>query len=459
MWDRVKHIKFSQKTIFILIFLLFAAVHFINLDKRIVFGWDQEQFSFQIKNIITKGDYTLLGPRVNNDRGFFLAPYFTYLLVPFYFLSNLHPSVLIFFVILVNLAFFFLSLSVIKRFFNEKIAFLFLILWSLNSLLQAYDSNAWWPLLVPLGVMVTWHLLWEIYHSPRSLVNWILLGAEAGFFMNMHFQFIFIVIFIAIFLFLGIRAGKIPALYTIIPLVVFLFSFAPLVLFDLRHEFLNTKLFLNFFFSSDVAQKKDLTVWLDVFGNFLRPYIFIRSYYLAAPILAFLIFIILRLRQKSKDFLLHFYTAYVFILVVTAIFFTVYGQRPSEYYFLYLAPFIILTIAQLVNTYQNNKYLRLYLVFIFLFNGFYIVQNLSGYQDGLYYKNQVAAEVKRNFDGKRFNIAYDGPPGSDNGFRYLLEWHGVTQTGDTTDPLIQICRPPKKNDIKVGDFGIRPHLK
>ena len=87
----------NKKTVFILIslFFVFMFLRFYNIEERIIFDWDQEQFSYQIKNIVENKDFTLLGPRANNDRGFFLGPYFTYLLVPFYMFRNLHPIALI----------------------------------------------------------------------------------------------------------------------------------------------------------------------------------------------------------------------------------------------------------------------------------------------------------------------------------------------------------------------------
>ena len=91
---------------FCIVFLLFAFLRFYNLERRIEFSWDQEQFSTQIREIVRDNKFTLLGPRVTDDKGFFLAPYFTYLLLPFYLTTNLHPSALVPFLYVVNTIFF-----------------------------------------------------------------------------------------------------------------------------------------------------------------------------------------------------------------------------------------------------------------------------------------------------------------------------------------------------------------
>ena len=143
-------INFLKKYwLLIAVFIIFAFLRFYNLDQRINFDWDQEQYSYQVEKII-KGDITLIGPRINNDTGFFLGPYFTYILVPFYLLRNLHPTALIDFVETYNIIFFIASYLVISKLFSKKHALMFLLLWSVNSLLVVYDTLPLNPLLIPL---------------------------------------------------------------------------------------------------------------------------------------------------------------------------------------------------------------------------------------------------------------------------------------------------------------------
>ena len=44
-----------------IIFLIFCFFRFYNLDKRLSFGWDQEQFSYQIKQIVQDHQPVLIG--------------------------------------------------------------------------------------------------------------------------------------------------------------------------------------------------------------------------------------------------------------------------------------------------------------------------------------------------------------------------------------------------------------
>ncbi len=118
--------------VFFLIFIVFAYLRFYNLQNRIIFDWDQEHYAYEIKNIVQNHKLTLIGPRANNDKGFFLAPYFTYLMVPFYLITNLHPNGSIYFLIAYNLLFYGLSFFVVKKIFNLPSAILFLFFWTIN---------------------------------------------------------------------------------------------------------------------------------------------------------------------------------------------------------------------------------------------------------------------------------------------------------------------------------------
>ena len=103
-------IKFKRQQLvivfsLILIFGFFVFLRFYNLDKRVIFDWDQERDAWVIKQILSEKKLTLIGPRVLGPEGFFLGPFFTYLLAPFYLLTSLHPRAIIFFLIAYNFAF------------------------------------------------------------------------------------------------------------------------------------------------------------------------------------------------------------------------------------------------------------------------------------------------------------------------------------------------------------------
>ena len=56
---------------------------------------------------------------------------------------------------------------------------------------------------------------------------------------------------------------------------------------------------------------------------------------------------------------------------------------------------------------------------------------------------------------KKFNISYTVPLGRDTGFKYLIEYYGIKQTNNWSDPLIQIKIPADQScQLKSGEMGI-----
>jgi hypothetical protein len=442
----------------ILIFIVFAFFRFYNLDKRIIFNWDQEQFSYQIKNIIQDKDFTLIGPRTTHDKGFFLGPYFTYLMIPFYLMTNLHPNALLIFVVFYNLLFFYISYFLLKKVFNRKVVLIFLFLWTINYQLIYFDTLPWWPILIPLGITLSIYYLHEIYKNPAT-ENYIFLGLTLGIFSNMHFQFAFIILF-SIFMLIQYQKKIYFSLKKILAFSgSFLLVFTPLFIFDLRNNFINMKLFSNFFFLSDKGLGRDINVWKIVFINVIQPIIFFKNELLMFFFIILIVILLIYLINKNKNFKKIFYKSFLLLWIFTPFAFMLYGKRPSEYYYVYLYPFLLIAISDFLLTVKNRVYMTL--VFVILVSVFitdlmfYNKDNKILQEDylSLYAKDNTAKKIVEKVDlSKKFNISIDAPPGLNNGFKYFLDWYGIRQTGDwKQDYLIEIRNPLHPKDIVVNN--------
>ncbi|PJE63812.1 hypothetical protein COU89_01205 [Candidatus Roizmanbacteria bacterium CG10_big_fil_rev_8_21_14_0_10_45_7] len=445
-----------KKYILILIAIAFAATRFWQLDQRIIFDWDQEQFSNQIYDIITLNKFTLLGPRVTDDLGFFLAPYFTYILVPFYLLTNLDPSALIIFMVAINSLFFIASYKIISKMFSASHALGFLALWTFSSYHVKYDSIPWWPIYLPLGVVLVWYLLNRIRTKNRSL-DWALLGGSLGFFSNMHFQFIVMGVFCGLYLFLMFRNNKtVVFAWTKAALAVgsFLIMFTPLLLFDLRHDFLNTNLMLGYFVRSGTATQKDMWVWREVFANTFIPYTYMRSVAVSLIIGAGLIWGAWWLGKNSTDKAKAlFFTATAYLLILIPVIFAAYGKRPSEYYFMVFFPFITLVIAHLLVKLSKTIAVVLF-VFYILGNMANIRYELVTNPQGLAAKKSIVMKIKERVGDNNYTISFDGPPNTDTGFKYLLKVRSMPYGLTENYSMIGVHIPAKPGDVVQQPYGI-----
>lgn len=447
--------------------LLFLRLY--NLQHRIIFDWDQESYANQIKDLVVHHKVSLLGPRTTNATGFYLAPYFTYLMLPFYLLTKLHPSGSVYFVVTYNLLFVVGAFYLLKKTFDIRMAAAYFTFWAMNFWMVEYDIIPWWPILLPLGILTTLFLLHQATKpektTPWSI--WIWLGLCLGLFANMHFQFVFVILFTMAFL--GYHFWKTktsPVKPAILTILAFLVTLTPLLLFDLRHQFLNTRLFFGFFFGggSGVVHK-NFIAWIPVLTNFLQPFLVIRNdiltlaFYIGLGIANYVLF------TKAKDFKKRYYFASMCLWVVVPLFFAFYGQRPSEYYFIFLLPFLIITLCDGL---MRGKlvYLLLPLMLVGVYSNFNTTFNYTPVQGklqthpfGLYNKQKVVSYLNEHYAGKKYNVSFTVEPGREPGFRYLLYYYGIQthDIGDPKNPLIQIKIPPRDDgDIKITEaIGIQ----
>lgn len=455
-----KFFIFSKETWGKRVFLFISAFtffyyRFYNLGRRIIFDWDQETLSFQLKSIIHDHDLILIGHRATDAMGFYFGPYFEYLFVPFYFFSNLHPTALIPFIIAINILFFISSLYFLTRIFNIYISLGFLFFWAVNPILIIYDITVWAPILMPLGYLLTFYLLWKIYHDP-SVKNFILLGIVLGFFTQIHSLFFLMNLYVGIFFltdfFLRKNFSKKLLKKLMLTVMTSAVFFTPLIIFDLRHNFLNSKLFVGYF-TNRTQGTPLLTDSLIVFSNFFKPLTGVSSPLIGSIIYVLMLGLFIYLSRIRKKFHKVFYISATGILLLTAVIYLRYSTRPSEYYFLYLCPFLV--IALLDFFYHSRKSLVIVVCAIFLLINFSKLQTITKSSSrGLYGKEAIVLFLKDHINNRPFNITYEMPLGIATGYKYLLDYHHLNSSGREKDPLVILRFPPKKGDVEVNGVGI-----
>lgn len=437
------------------IVLLFVITRLYNISHRINFDWDQERDVQQIWALFVDHKPTLIGPRVVGTGGFFLGPYFTYLLAPFYLLSGLHPYGMILFIAAYTIIFATATYFVIRKLFSRTTASLFLLLWAINPLLIDYETTSWNPILIPLGISLVWYLLY-LLTKKESLGKVLLLGFINGIFLNLHFQFIFITLFSIIFLFLN-QQKKITVFikHMILFLVGISVTLLPLLLFDIRHDFLNTKLFLSFFVKDQTVRVTGPFSWIPVLTNLFQPLLIIKSPILTLGLysLAAILFIILI--KRSGGFIRKFFISSFVMWIAYILVFMMYGKRPSEYYFLFVYPFLYIAFSEIMTRTFPRALMALVILVIFIMNASALQQRLSDNSFGLFYKDLVVQNLSKITQGRQFNVSLNIPPGRNAGYPYLLDYYRVKQSGNNNDPLVEIDVPLQHSDIPFGNIGLK----
>jgi 4-amino-4-deoxy-L-arabinose transferase-like glycosyltransferase len=426
----------SSAVLFLFILALFAFLRFYKLPQRTIFNWDQERDAFEVQKILS-GDPSLIGPRVLGPKGFFLGPYFYYLLAPFYFLTGGHPQAIVYFLIVLNLVFFLVAYLIVKKIWGEKTALIFLFLWSICP--ATIETTAWNPALIPLMIILIWYALLK--------KSYFWLGLSLSLAINFHFQAVFLAPFVLLFLFWqkelsGKNLGKVA--------LGFFLPFTPLLLFDLKHNFLNLKLLAQFI--KGRGEGGDFLAWLPVVKNFLTGFWGQKEIWLSLTIILILLnFWLIKKRKNSfdKNFLKSLFCLYPIVLLG----FSLYGQRPSEYYFNFLLPFFILVLALFINSFGKLKRLFFLLLFVLLWLP-KTMEKIAPISVSLAAKDRAIAYLAEENGETPAEVRYQAPLGEEAGFSYLLDYYGLVKATEGERKIWLISIPPAEESQAFGGVGV-----
>ena len=442
-------------TIFFIFLYLFLRLY--QIDKRISFDWDQERDANIAWEIVINNNFTLLGPRVVDDNGFFLAPYYTYLISLFYLISELNPIAGIFYNVFISIAFLITSFLIIRKIWDIKTYILFIFFWVLNPVILSFDTTSWNVSAIPIFTLLTIWFLYKFFNYQKYSSLWIFcLAITLGIGVNFHFQFIFVIFFVIIFLILFFIKNNFNFKNIFIFITSFLAVFLPLFLFDLRNDFLNLKLLINFFTSNSTVAQKDYISWIEVLNNAFKPLLFLDNKIFTLLTYFVLGVLTFKMKFEQKSFMNIFSKSFLALIIAIPIFYVIYGKRPSEYYFLFLYPFIILLISKILLEKLRYFTLIFFIAFITFVNYNNLINSLKINPTGLFYKTEAIKFIKSQLEKDNYNIGVKADLGRGYGFNYLFKYYNIEQYPDPKYKMIEIIIPKnnEKNLQEFGDIGI-----
>ena len=222
---------------------LLASVTFflriVNVEQLFYFTYDESVPAFVGKRLIQTGHIPLIGGVT--PFGVHLAPYFYWFLALLLKIGNFNPLIWgyvgAFLAIFTTIALYIVG----NKFGGKLVGFLASTFWTFSYLTNIYDRRLWALYWGPIVSLITIYSLFQIINKKEKYI--FLLAPTLAFAIHAdpsNLVFLFFTILIWIIYKLPIKK------LTIIGILILLLSFVPLVVFDLRHDFANTKPFLNF---------------------------------------------------------------------------------------------------------------------------------------------------------------------------------------------------------------------
>lgn len=324
-------------------FLLGTLLRLYRLDDFAIFLGDQGRDAIIMSRIVSFEHFPAVGPSSSVGQ-VYLGPFYYYFMAPWLPLFNMHPLGPVVGVALLSSLFIILAYFMIEDLFDEKIALITSTLIAFSATLVDLSRFSWNPNILPMISFIA------IYFFIKSLATkdrkfFILTGIFTGFAFQLHyvtFSLLFAFFVITGFYAFKNKKGLRDLLKnTFVALCAFIVVNAPLIFFDLRHQFLNSKNFITLFNNPGSAASASIN---SVIEGFVSLTTFSLSYSLIAPVSLLLLFAFFYSYKTWKDTSYRFVLS-IFILLLIVTSFMTANKFPHYFGILYPLFYLILAVG------------------------------------------------------------------------------------------------------------------
>ncbi|MGB4966044.1 MAG: glycosyltransferase family 39 protein [Microgenomates group bacterium] len=448
--DAIKTIV-TKNLFFTSLLLAGAFLRFYKLQEFTIFLSDQGRDALIVKDIVTLTHLPLIGAPTSIGQ-VFLGPAYYYLIAPFLPLFNFNPVGLSYGVAVYSLLGAIACYAVIKREINIAVALLFSVLVLFSSVQLELSRFSWNPNLLPISSFFALYFLYKLFNSPK-----VLYGALFGFFLGLSLQFHYLALLMgpAIAVFYGVfyvqNSGSLKKTLkaTIVaPTIALFISISPLILFDLRHNFINSSNFLKLFTEQkDIPHELLSTRFLNVNNAFMNLFFhhqFSVSQALALSITLFAIYIVVSKRWRVPYFI-HMNAIAVFLFVI----FFAFLQTPRHiHYFTPIYLSFSLVLAYLLSLLTGMKkwgvIVLAILLFAYLRLNLYNLPFLVPAGNGqINHAQRVAQFIGSKVGNEPYNIATWPVYFTEDNYIYFLSLQGQAPADrkklEITNQMIVLC--------------------
>ena len=267
-----KYLK-ENKVELIFLFLLTALAvffRFYRINELHIFTYDQARDALFIKRIIVDHKFLLIGPQ-SSIPGLFTGPAYYYLMAPFLWIFKLNPfgiDVAIAFFGVLTVVFLYYLIKIFSK--DRYIAWLTALIYAVQPQIVNQSRFGWNPNTMPFFILF---FLWGLFLLLRGKnFAWLIVFANLAILLQLHYSAICLLPILLIVLIYFRKQIKIERCF-LTGLFLFIFLMSPLILFELRHQFINTKAVLGYLAKGASEKVLPLPFFLSLFQKirFLIP--------------------------------------------------------------------------------------------------------------------------------------------------------------------------------------------
>lgn len=442
---------FSRRSFWLMTLLIFIGLflRLWNYHNLFYFAIDEEKAAYIIKGIADGTHFPTVGHP--SSIGFRLGPLLYYLIAPFYFIFGAYPIVWGY----VSIGASVVSMLLIYKigaYISKKTGLSALFLYVFSYLTILYDRRGWQVSFHSVIALLVLYCLVKLKTGYKRYF-WLLVAALIASSQFEVATILFIPFSILIILFFKIR---IPRKYVLIGIFLFLFSQSSLLVFDLRHDFLNSKYLINYFIRSGQERIKENLPLTGIRGVYLThnllpntlartllpsqtknisieyancpQYLKFKHEQIPFLLTLFVVFTLILFGYKtirdwnknSTSFFIQksIFIFFVIITVGSVIYTYVLQGEMAEYYYLFLFAYFFIILA---TVYGRTKLIAFLLLFAFL-NSKEILTASNPY--GLSYKESAVKYAIDSVGNDSFKLSSFQTCWYSGGYRYLFTYFG-----------------------------------
>jgi 4-amino-4-deoxy-L-arabinose transferase-like glycosyltransferase len=450
----------KQKIIFIIagvLILIAAFLRLYQIEGFMTFLGDQGRDAIIVKRILRFEHFPAIGAPSSVGQ-IYLGPFYYYLITPFLLFTNFNPVGLGIGVALLSIAGIVHAWYILQKKYGPVVSLPFLVFMVSSFVLIELSRFSWNPNLLPFFTFLTIYFFYK-WVKEQNVMYALLFGAFTSFCIQLHYlsalSFIPITIVYLYFVF-HLKKKIIFLKQSVFALTSFLFFNAPLILFDLRHNFLNTKNFIALFTEGKVSSDANyISKFLETNQAFFNHALQIEMEPMIAALAFFIVvtlgFLIIK---KTKSILI---SLNILSFIIYILGFSVLASARHYHYYgpIYVSFYLLLACIPLLFKNALQKYVTaaiLAAVFIsFQIPHYYFLFNNPNNQ--IKYAREMASTFKPYIKDQPIQIVALPFTETDAHFRYFLELDGykILDHDSPEQPAELFVMCFKANDCKPTD--------
>ena len=433
-----------------IIIVTIAAASFLRLYRLTEFArflGDEGRDAIVVKRIITFEHFPAVGAPTSVGQ-VYLGPFYYYFIAPWLALFKLDPVGLAYGVAVFSIVFLAVIYLLTRHFFNERVAIIATFLTSFSYVLIELSRFSWNPNLLPLFSMLTVFFFLKALKN-KSKVFYFLFGVFFSFSVQLHYLAMSLalpVLIIGLEDFLSnVKSRGEKIINYSISVASFVFFMIPLLIFDLRHNFLNSRNFVRLFQSGEAIGDGKIFALVSTFSD-LNQYLFSISFNNVLALVLFVIILVLFFFNLQKKE--YYFRAFIIFFIGSLIVISLYPGVKHPHYLGMLYPFYIIVIARILSDFLKRGIFDKVLVFMFLIaflflnsKNYLFLKEEPNNQIGL--AKNIAQKIYENVKTDKFTVTSLPEKYSDSTYRYFLEIWGKrpndTDSMEKADELFVVC--------------------